>query len=241
MMSNFVVQTKEFEGPVEKLLNLIEERKLFISDISLARVTDDYIQYVEALEEHSIDDTAEFIVIASTLVLIKSKSLLPDMELSEEEEKDIEDLEDRLAKHKQIRHLSQYIRSAFGQEMMFTRRDSQKVYFAAGSNCTVENLHTAMGDIIERLPSPPDRPTAEVGKVERLDDVLKNIQERLASEFRLNFTKLSKEDAESKKGVIVRFLALLELVKQDVVKADQPHNFARITVESREINTPQYH
>lgn len=240
-MGDFVVKTKEFEGPVEKLLNLIEERKLFISDISLARVTDDYIKYIEALEEHDIDGTAEFIVIASTLVLIKSKSLLPDMELSEEEEKNIEDLEDRLAKHKQTRHLSQYIRSAFGENIRFTRNESQEVYFAPGENCTVEHLHTAMRDVVERLPSPPDRPTAQVEKVERLEDVLANLKKRLASRSRINFSKVSRENTDSKKGVIVRFLALLELVKQDVVKADQSENFARIIIESREVDTPQYH
>jgi hypothetical protein len=93
MDSEFQVKTHIFEGPLDTLLSLIEKRKLFINDISLAQVADDYISYVKSLNDFPIADSAHFILIASTLVLIKSKSLLPTLTLSEEEESSIEDLE----------------------------------------------------------------------------------------------------------------------------------------------------
>ena len=73
----YTVKTEAFEGPLELLLNLIEKRKLFISDISLAQVADDYIEYINKQEDFPMASTADFILVASTLVLIKSKSLLP--------------------------------------------------------------------------------------------------------------------------------------------------------------------
>lgn len=241
-MNDFVVKTQNFEGPVEKLLNLIEERKLFISDISLARVTDDYINYIEALEEHDIDGIAEFIVIGSTLVLIKSKSLLPDMDLSEEEEKNIADLEDRLARYKQTRHLAQYVRGSFGTHMSYPREESaQSVYFAPGDNLTKERLHQRMESVLEQLPSIPNRPTAQVEKVERLEDVIDQLRARLQGNMKVRFGDFSNNEPESKKGTIVRFLALLELVKQEVAAAQQQEHFGEIAITAQEIQTPQYH
>ncbi len=69
----FTVKQQHFEGPLDVLLNLIEKRKLFINDISLAKVADDYLAYIKSLENFPIADSANFILIASTLVLIKSK------------------------------------------------------------------------------------------------------------------------------------------------------------------------
>ena len=99
MDNEYQVKTHIFEGPLDTLLSLIEKRKLFINDISLSKVADDYIAYIKSLENFPIADSAHFILIASTLVLIKSKSLLPNLTLSEEEEHSIEDLEARLREY----------------------------------------------------------------------------------------------------------------------------------------------
>ena len=94
--TGFKIKTEVFEGPLDLLLSLVEKRKLFISDISLSKVTDEYIQHISDLPAYSMDDRAQFIVIASTLLLIKAKSLLPNMPLTEDEKGSIEDLESRL-------------------------------------------------------------------------------------------------------------------------------------------------
>ena len=74
----FTVKTQSFEGPLDLLLDLIEKRKLFINDISLVKVTDDFIAHVRQFENLPMAESAHFILVASTLLLIKSKSLLPD-------------------------------------------------------------------------------------------------------------------------------------------------------------------
>ena len=94
---DFHIQTEHFQGPLDLLLSLIEKRKLFINDFALSRVTDDFIQHVKGFTSYPIDDVANFLLVASTLVLIKSTSLLPDLSLSKEEEQDIDDLKYRLA------------------------------------------------------------------------------------------------------------------------------------------------
>ncbi len=82
----YKVKTHVFEGPLDLLLDLVEKRKLFVNDVSLAEVTDDFIKYIETHEEFPIGESAEFIVIASTLMLVKSRSLLPMLALTEDEE-----------------------------------------------------------------------------------------------------------------------------------------------------------
>ena len=99
-MKDFKVRVGEFEGPLELLLDLIEKRKLHISDVSLSQVADEFIEYTKSIEDFPIADSADFILVASTLLLIKSKSLLPNLELTVEEEENIGELEKRLALYK---------------------------------------------------------------------------------------------------------------------------------------------
>ena len=92
MKSSFTIQAAAFQGPLETLLNLIEERKLSVSEVSLAEVCDAYLAYVEKLPELPLGETAQFILVASTLLLIKSRTLLPMLSLSEEEKESAEKL-----------------------------------------------------------------------------------------------------------------------------------------------------
>ncbi len=90
---SFAVKTEVFEGPLELLLELVEKRKLLINDISLAPVTDEYMQAVSQMQEMSLPGTAQFVVLAATLLLIKSKSLLPIHYLTDQEESSIDEIE----------------------------------------------------------------------------------------------------------------------------------------------------
>ena len=93
-ISEYKVKTENFEGPLELLLSLIEQKKLFVNEVSLASVTEDYISYVKSFSNiptsKQIADISYFIMIAATLILIKSKSLLPNLNLTTEEETETE-------------------------------------------------------------------------------------------------------------------------------------------------------
>ena len=104
--SSYTVKTSAFEGPLELLLNLVEGKKLFINEISLASVTDDYLAFARSLPKNDLTELTSFLAIAATLILIKSRSLLPGFLVTKEEEQDIQDLESRLALYSMIREIS---------------------------------------------------------------------------------------------------------------------------------------
>ena len=103
MENNFKAKAGEWEGPLEVLLDLIEKKKFHISTISLAEITDDYVEYLNSHQNFPPATVAQFVLIASTLMLIKSVSLLPNLKLTEEETTNIEDLEQRLKIYAEMR------------------------------------------------------------------------------------------------------------------------------------------
>src|SRR3989344_1771283 len=109
-MSTFTVKASEFEGPLDVLLNMIEERRLSISEINLAEVCDAYLAHLDKLPNLPLGETAQFILVASTLLLIKSRALLPMLDLSEEERESVEELERRLARYALIRKAARLLR-----------------------------------------------------------------------------------------------------------------------------------
>ena len=101
-----LLKTENFEGPIGTLLDLIERKKMPISSVSLAGISGQFLDYLKTFEKLPYADTASFIETASILMLIKSRSLLPQMEISEEERQSIEELEKRLEIYKFIRNVS---------------------------------------------------------------------------------------------------------------------------------------
>ncbi|HQT82929.1 MAG TPA: segregation/condensation protein A, partial [Candidatus Paceibacterota bacterium] len=96
-------------------LDLIEARKLLVNDLALAHITEDFIAHVRAQEAFPVEETANFIQIAATLLLIKSKSLIPDLTLTEDESADVEDLKRRLAAYENVREASRELARIFGK------------------------------------------------------------------------------------------------------------------------------
>lgn len=238
---SFVVKQQQFEGPLDLLLSLIEKRKLFINDISLAQVADDYIAHIRSREAFPLDDTAHFILIASTLVLIKSKSLLPNLELSEEEKSDIEDLELRLKIYQRVKEASIGIKERFGKHILFglQPRKTERV-FAPDQSMTLSALADGMRRVLENLPQKEVLPRTIVKKVVSLEEVIENLTRRITSAFKMSFRDFAQVGKEEKVHVIVSFLAMLELVKQGIIHVTQEREFDDITIETNTVQTPYY-
>src|SRR3989344_5608401 len=115
--NSYQVKTSGFEGPFGLLLNLIEKLKLFINDVSLATVTEDYLNYINKLGGLFPAEVSSFILVASTLLLIKSKSLLPNLDLTNEEEGDMCNLEERLRLYELFTRLGGNIKRDFGKKI----------------------------------------------------------------------------------------------------------------------------
>ncbi len=239
---NYKIQTPVFEGPLDLLLTLIEKRKLFINDISLAKVTDDYMAYVQGIEHFPLHESAHFILIASTLVLIKSKSLLPTLDLSGEEESNIEDLEKRLVEYKRIRDLSVHIAERFGKQIMFAKLPNKNIepVFSPDADITISSLLARISEVIKNIPKIEAVPQVIVKKVISLEETIEKLTERIKNNFKMSFKDFSRIGKEEKVNVIVSFLAMLELVKQGIIAVSQEKMFDDIHMETHEVGTPRY-
>jgi segregation and condensation protein A len=238
----YKVKLQEFEGPLELLLELIEKRKLFINEISLAQVADDFITYIKQFEQFPIAESAHFILIASTLLLIKSKSLLPNLPLTEEEETSIKDLELRLKIYKRMKELSVHIKERFGKEILFAASHSRPVepVFSPDESMTTPSLYEAIKSVLHNLPKKEFIPKAVVKKVISLEETINRLTERVKTSLKMSFREFSRHGKEEKVHVIVSFLAMLELVKQGVIMVHQEQEYGDIQIETQDVSVPRY-
>lgn len=236
---SYTVKTPVFEGPLDLLLDLVSKRKLFINEVSLAAVTDDFIRYIEEHEDFPIGESAEFILIASTLMLIKSRSLLPLLQLSEEEEQSIEELEDRLALHARTKELALEIKKVFGKEIIFEKNPvkSDVVIFSPDSKTDVDHLAQSLEMVLEALPKTETLPKAAVRKMISLEETITALSERIAKDIKMNFKEAYK--GQDKVTVIIGFLAMLELVKRGAIRVSQEGR-GDIELETTDITVPNY-
>ncbi len=242
------VKTEKFEGPLELLLELVEKRKLFINDLSLSAVADDFIGHLNQLENFPVAESAQFILVASTLLLIKSKSLLPALTLSPEEEENIHDLERRLELYRRIRELTGHLRERWGKHMIFEKNPPRTIepVFSPDAGMTPAALFAAIQHVLAAMPSKEKLPTTIVRKVISLEEMIGQLSERISSALKMSFRDFSKTNAkggdtrEQKVGVIVSFLAMLELVKRGVLAVKQESDFGDIEMETQNVSTPRY-
>ncbi len=263
MFEDFKVKTEDFEGPLEVLLELIEKRKLHISTVSLSKVADDFIEFTNSLEEKDgnyISNLSDFILVASTLLLIKSKSLLPTLDLSEEEEENIDDLEKRLLEYKKFKELSLEISKMFGNFLYFPQeRKKINVVFAPTKEINLITLKEALQNALNNIPVKETK-LAEitVKKIVSLEDMIDKLSERIQTSMKTSFKNFAKattgENDFSKVGkgglyeipkeerinVIVSFLAMLELVKQGIIRVNQESEFDDIEMENDRAGVPTY-
>ena len=232
---SYQIKTGSFEGPFHLLLSLIEERKFFINDLSLAQVTEDYLNYVNKLEKQDPSEISSFIVVAATLILIKSKSLLPNLNLTAEEEGDIRNLEDRLKLYELYTKLSINIKNAFGRKIIFAplERKNDFLVFLPDDQITKESMMIFARDALGKVPKKVFLPEVEVKKVISIEEMISRLTERIEKTLEVSFKNFSgvAKTREEKIIVIIGFLAMLELVRQGILHAVQENIFEDIIIK----------
>jgi len=240
-MDTFSFSTPIFEGPLETLLNLIELRKMSVSEISLAEVCDAYLAYVEQLPELPLGETAQFILVASTLLLIKSRTLLPSLELSTEERESVEELERRLARYAIIRNAAKYLRKEWGRRpLVLPHRAPVQPSVFAPAETSLGHLHEAALRIVRTIPKPDVLAHAAIAPVLALEEVIKALHARLSASLRTRWSEVTK-NTSSKGELIVHFLAILELVRNGSASVTQDRLFSDISIELEQLSgAPRY-
>ncbi|MFZ1019885.1 MAG: segregation/condensation protein A [Minisyncoccia bacterium] len=223
----FQIKVSGFEGPFGLLLNLIEKRKLFINDVSLSAVTEDYLGYLNKLDNFLPAEVSSFIFTASTLLLIKSKSLLPNLDLTKEEEGDIKNLEERLRLYELFTKLAINLKNNFGQKIIFApnERKNYGVVFLPDNQITKERMMAFAQNVLGAMPKKIFLPQAEVKKVISLEEMIDKLTERIKNSLKFSFKDFhgngKSATREEKVTMIVGFLAMLEMVRQGIIDAMQ--------------------
>ena len=229
-MEKFSLATTNFQGPLEALLDMIEARKMSVSDISLAEVTDSFLAYVEKLPQLPLGETAQFILVASTLLLIKSRTLLPSLELSEDERESVHELERRLAKLRLIRQAAKLLRKEWGKApLVLAKRAPLREAVFTPSDASPGTILAAMQRLVSILPKPEAMAHAAVAPVLALEEVILRVKSRLTQAFKAKFSELTK--TSDRNEVIVYFLAMLELVRAGSASVSQEKLYEDITIE----------
>lgn len=239
--NQFEIQTEVYSGPLDLLIDLIERRKLLVNDISLASVTDDYMKYVALLEERPLREIADFIVLAATLLLLKSKSLLPVLELSESEEESVGELETRLKYYQIFRNAGQRITACFGNSRLYERPyvADRVPLFLPDRFTETQALNQAITSVIANLPKKVEKPKVQVKKVISLEETIAKLKDRIERQFSLKFKEFT-GNSQERTTVIVGFLAVLEMVKQGMVMVTQTGKFDEIHIERQTTSAPRY-
>lgn len=223
------INLEKFSGPLDLLLELIDQEKLVITEISLAQVTDQFFQYLNTLDENRSEELADFLVIATKLVYIKSRQLLPYLYPQEDEG---ESLADQLKFYKRYADASKVIEKMWGAGKMAYARMEPKFIpegFSLPLNATGKDLHSSILLLLKGLKPIDPLPQVKIDRAVSVREKVKAIYDALNKIKNLKFKDIL-DNSVSRTDVIVSFLALLELVKSEKVAIQQENAFNEMVI-----------
>ncbi|EAF2387703.1 segregation/condensation protein A [Listeria monocytogenes] len=239
---NFKVDA--FEGPLDLLLHLIGQLEVDIYDIPMAEITDQYMEFVHTMQEMELDVASEYLVMAATLLAIKSKMLLPKQELEidydtlEEEEDPRDALVEKLMEYKRFKEAAKELKEKEAERSFYFSKPPMDLAEYDGTK--VAELDVSLNDMLsafnkmlrrKKLNKPLHTriTTQEISIDQRMDSVLEKLN--LQVNHRLRFDELFEE--QTKEQLVVTFLALLELMKRKLVEVEQAESFADLYVQGK--------
>lgn len=239
LFTGFPVTIEIFEGPLDLLLHLVRREEVDIAEVSISAITEQYLRYLQVMDELSIQFAADFVVMAATLMLIKSRWLLPIDPAGEVEEEEAElaasdpeaELHRRLQEYKVYREAAEMLEESHRERQRIFLRSSEEIEIGTGfvtlEDVSVFDMISAVQEMLARAkPDPPARMRRPVVTVaDRIEEIIMQLS---AEKRALQFSELVVFPA-TRLFIIVTFLAVLELVRRRRVKisAVRPlHDFA---------------
>lgn len=238
--NKYALKLENFEGPLDLLLHLIDKNKMDIYDVKLSDIADQYIEYINKMEEQKLDITSEFLVIASTLVYLKSKELLPK-EVEDESELTEEELLRRIIEYKKYKDISEKLKEYFLQnsrrfyklpdKVELPKQKLEKEYSNSiiyeKYSILMENHKVKMNKNAENIEKIAIKESFSV------TSKVKEIFKELSRKPRFVFNKLFSLNAKPKAEVVTAFTGLLELTRRNKIQTTQEELFGDIVVEKR--------
>ena len=236
----YSIKIDNFEGPLDLLCFLIDKNKMNIYDVNLTEITDQYIEFLDAMEEMNLEIASEFIVMASTLLYLKSKNLLPKQE-EEEEEITEEELIRRIIEYKKFKEISKILKENYkiysnrfykGQEeIKLPKQKLEKDY-------ETEKIPEAYRLLIERNSVKINQNAKNIEKIALVDkytvaEKVKEMYKILIKQKKFIFNKLFTINKKEKQEVVTAFSGLLEMSRRSKVETTQEELFGDIVVEKK--------
>lgn len=230
------IKVAQFEGPLDLLLSLIEQRELDITQIALAEVTEQFLQYLKQLEKIDPTILADYLSIAAKLLVIKSKAILPTLEVEKEEEDSVLDLQAQLVLYKQFKEVAKYLKSLDNKRKQSWTRSltfEERMNFFPDPTVSSTELHNGILHILQQLKELDNLPKAKVKEAISIQEKIDHLRAHLSQQVETKLSDLLKT-AKNKQEVIITFLALLELIKQRIFSAEQEALFADVVIRKHE-------
>lgn len=241
------IKVADFEGPFDLLLHLIKKNKMDIYNVEIYKVTNQYLEYLNTRKVMDLEITSEFIVVAATLIEIKSKNLLPKVKVEEEEnEEDIErKLMERLIEYKRFKAVSEFFKDKYVssgevfskkpeviEEIKPEKVDNDDIF----KNITLLDLYNIYNKILENYREKQNKVNVVQKKIYvdkyKVEDKMEELLKKFNSVEVIEFNNLMKESS-CKLETVVIFLALLELIKIRTIQVFQDENFSNILIKRR--------
>lgn len=228
-LKNFQISLEKYAGPLDLLVSLIESKKMEITQVSLAKVTDDFLAFLGDIRQAQPDILADFLVVAAKLLLIKSRAILPTIEINNEEEKEIEDFTRRLEIYQQFKKASIYIKGIYLKNSLYSREflANRMPVFLPPSNIKASDIQKAFANIWEEFNSFKEEVSVEkVQKIVKIEEKIEEILNLLSQTANISFHQL--KDKPQKTEIIVNFLAILQMFKDQAIIIEQEDVFGEI-------------
>ena len=231
-----IIKIDKFEGPLYLLLQMIEEDKLDITEVSLVKIADQYIEYIKANSDIDPENIADFLVVAAKLLLLKSRALLPYLYPAEDEE--VDDFEAQIKMYKEFLEATKVIAKIItGQKTMFGREFSKQSLLLDGftppTKVALADLPLICAEVIARLAPVEELGQGTICEHVNIDDKMSEVKFILTKKINFFFKDFVGK-AKSKTEVIVGFLAILELMKQRELMIEQLATFGEIEISKLE-------
>lgn len=241
--TKYAIKVENFEGPLDLLCHLIDKNKMNINDIKISDITDQYLDYLKQMEKMNLDVTSEFLVMASTLLYLKSKSLLPKQE-NEEEELTEEELIRRIIEYKKYKEISSKLKENFllyskryfnqAEQIELPTQKIEKDYEKGIIPQIYENLIKRNKDKINENAKNIEK--IAIVETYTVASKVKDMFKALVKNKKFVFNKLFSIKEHNKQEVVTAFSGLLEMSRRNKVITNQEDTFSDILVEKRKVN-----